>query len=322
MGDDYMRGAKVVSLSLSAALLAVGLTACGTGNNNVKTQSVRNNGSKYNVNSLPQNRTFTRNTDGQNNNMSSMRYSSALSNKVAQLKEVQSAHVVVTDRDAYVAITRHGNGNINSNHNANRNGVTTRGTGTRSMLDHSYANRTNNLGTTNVAGPYGSDYGTRGMADNGLAGSEGFIGRTGNNMGVGNTTRGATNGSVNSLNTNNTTGTRGRIGGQVTDQVPQQLKDSITQAVKQASPHIRNVYVSEDSDFVTEMGNYGLKSRGGAPLHNLSNDFQTLIDRIFPGRAGTMTGPNGYAPTTPNNINTNGYRGGITTDGYRGGVTR
>lgn len=315
-----MRGAKVVSLSLSAALLAVGLTACGTGNNNVKTQSVRNNDGRYNVNSVPQNRTFTRNTNGQNNKINSMRYSSALSNKVAQLKEVQSAHVVVTDRDAYVAITRHGN-NVNRN-GATTHGATTRGTGARSMLDGSYANRTTNLGTTNVAGPYGADYGTRGMGDNGLAGSAGFIGQTGNNLGAGYTTRGATNGSVNRLNTNNTAGTRAGIGGQVTDRVPQQLKDSITHAVKKSAPHVRNVYVSEDSDFVTEMGNYGTKSRGGAPLHNLSSDFQTLIDRVFPGRSGTMSGPNGYAPTTPNNINNSGYRGGITTDGYRSGVMR
>lgn len=316
-----MRGAKVVSLSLSAALLAVGLTACGTGTNNVKTQSVRNNGGKYNVNSLPQNRMFTRNTDGQNNKINSMRYSSALSNKVAQLKEVQSAHVVVTDHDAYVAITRHGN--------THHNGVTTRGTGvtgrTNSLMtptDGITAKGITNRGTANVAGPYGADYGTRGMADNGLAGSAGFIGRTGNNLGAGYTTRGTTNGTVNRLNTNNTTGTGAGISGQVTDRVPQQLKDSITHAVKKSAPHIRNVHVSEDSDFVTEMGNYGTKSRGGAPLHNLSSDFQTLIDRVFPGRTGTMTGPNGYAPTTPNNINTNGYRGGITTDGYRGGVTR
>lgn len=323
-----MRGAKVVSLSLSAALLAVGLTACGTGNGNVKTQSVRNNGSKYNVNSLPQNRMFTRNTNGQNSQMNGMRYSAALSNKVAQLKEVQSAHVVVTDRDAYVAITRH--------NNANRNGVTTRGTGAGSMLNGSRANGpTNlgtNLGTTNVAGPYGADYGTRGMTDNGLAGNMGMTGRTGNNLGAGYTTRGATNGTVNRMNTNSTTDTGTGMGmgmgagmgmrGQVTDRIPQNLKDSISDTVKKASPHVQNVYVSEDSDFVTEMGNYGLKSRGGEALNTLSSDFQTLIDRIFPGRAGTMTGPNGYAPTTPNHMNTNSYRGGMTTDGYTGGVTR
>ncbi|MNI48512.1 Sporulation lipoprotein [compost metagenome] len=171
-----MRGAKVVSLSLSAALLAgtVGLTACGngTGTNNVKTQSVRNNDGRYNVNSLPQNRMFTRNTNGQQNKINSMRYSAALSNRVAQLKEVQSAHVVVTDRDAYVAITRHGSHNGITTHGA---GVTTRSNGLASPNHGTIANGVTNRGTTNVSGPYGADYGTRGIADNGLAGSSSGI---------------------------------------------------------------------------------------------------------------------------------------------------
>lgn len=319
-----MRGAKVVRLSLSAALLAgtVGLTACGngTGNNNVKTQSLRNNDGRYNVNSLPQNRMFTRNTNGQHNKINSMRYSAALSNRVAQLKEVQAAHVVVTDRDAYVAITRHGNQNGMTTHGA---GMTTRGMTTRGMTTRSnglvspnhgtIANGVTHPGTTNVSGPYGANYGTRGIADNGLAGSSaGIVGPVGNNMGTRYTTRGTTTTGT------GTTGTTGRV----TDRVPQKLKDSITHTVKKSAPHIRNVYVSEDADFVTEMGSYGTKSRSGTPLHNLTADFQTLIDRVFPGRTGTMTGPNGYAPTTPNNMNTNGYRGGITTDGYMGGVTR
>lgn len=316
-----MRGAKVVSLSLSAALLAssVGLTACGTGNNNVKTQSLRNTHGNYNVNTLPQNRMFTRNTDGRTTKIHSMRYSAALSNKVAQLKDVQSAHVVVTDRDAYVAITRHGQ---------HRTGVTTHGAGvtTRSygngLVSPNHGVTTDGLthrGTTNVSGPYGANYGTRGIADNGLAGSSsGLMGPLRNNLGTGYTTRGttATDGTLHRMNT--TTGTTGHV----TDRVPQKLKDSIANTVKKTAPHIHNVYVSEDADFVTEMGNYGTKSRGGAPLHNLTADFETLINRVFPGRAGTMMGPNGYAPTAPNQTNINGYRGGITTDGYRGGITR
>ncbi|SDF28088.1 sporulation lipoprotein, YhcN/YlaJ family [Fontibacillus panacisegetis] len=315
-----MRGAKVVSLSLSAALLAgtVGLTACGTTRNNVKTQSLRHPDGKYNVNSLPQNRMFTRNTNGHHNKINSMRYSAALSNRVAQLKEVQAAHVVVTDRDAYVAITRHGNGvTTHGTH------LTTRSNGLVSPNHGIIANGvTNNRGTTNVSGPYGANYGTRGIADNGLAGSStGILGPVGvgNNMGTGYTTRGTTtDGTLHRMNTTTGTGTTGRV----TDRVPQKLKDSIAHTVKKSAPHIRNVYVSEDADFVTEMGNYGTKSRSGAPLHNLTADFQTLINRVFPGRTGTMTGPSGYAPTTPSNVNTNGYRGGVTTDGFMGGVTR
>lgn len=386
MGDDYMPGAKskIVNLSLSAALLAsvIGIAGCGDGTakNNVRTQSVRNNNNRnYDVNSLPNgNRLFSRSAgNGQDQRIRSLRYSPALSNKVAQLGDVQTAHVVVTDRDAYVAVTLHGNNNAATGNTAGRTntyGMRSTGIGT---------------GTTNLGGPYGAGYGTRGAYDNGLGrgltgpnGAGGLFGTRGNNlfgMGGTNTTgtgtpgygtagngpagygttgygttgtgtmyNGAGNMGMSSVNRGTTiygTGTRSGVGtydgvggagrfnvnGAVTDNVPQDVKDRIAHVVKQTAPHIRNVYVSGNPDFVTSMGNYATQTRGGGTLNNVIGDFQTLINRIFPGRTGTMTGPNGYTPTGPNAGMGNGTRGmtgtggGLrtgTNGGFSGGTTR
>ncbi|MGG6311768.1 YhcN/YlaJ family sporulation lipoprotein [Paenibacillus macerans] len=369
-----MRGAKVVNFSLSAALLAgvVGIAGCGdaTDNNNVRTQGLRNNNNRnYDVNSLNEgNRLFSRSAgNGQDQRIRSLRYSPALSNKVAQLRDVQTAHVVVTDRDAYVGVTLHGN---------NTTGRTT-----------AYGMQRPNgigLGTTNVGGPYGADYGTRGAGDNGLARGGGMVGRTGtagslfdfgrdglfgadNNVRNGYTGRG--NGTGTMLGTGTTgnragsmypgnmgmngvnrgagtsiygTGTdngmmRNRTGvgangtgtgaAGVTDNVSQDVKDRITAAIKQTAPHIRNVYVSGDSDFVSRIGDYGTQTRGGGTLNNMIGDFETMINRVFPGRTGTMTGPNGYTPTGPNagrgnGTGTMGTGAGNTNAGFTGGTTR
>ncbi len=351
----------MIHLSLSAALIAgmVGLTACGTrtDNNNVKTQSLRNNdGRNYDVNSLPQgNRLFSRSAgNGQTQRITSLKYSSALSNKVAGLRDIQTAHVVVTDRDAYVALTLHG---------ARNNAGTGAGTGSRMSgmsTGTSMGINNNNRGTTNFGGPYGADYGTRGAGDDGLArgltGRSGTAGsllditRGGNGSGL-MTGRGAGNGldfdggmGTRGMNSNNSnsygmngngngtmrgmgTGTFNGLGngteaGRVTDNVPQKVKDQVSSTIKKTAPHIRNVYVSGDSDFVTQVGNYATQSRGGATLHGFIADFEKMIQRVFPSRTGTMTGPNGYAPTTPNGINGGTNGSGINRNGFSGGVTR
>ena len=358
-----MRGVKVVNLSLSAALLAgVALVAgCGNGtdNNNVRTHNMRGNHRNYDVNSLNEgNRLFSRSAgNGQDERIRSLRYSPALSNKVAQLRDVQTAHVVVTDRDAYVGVTLHGN--------------TTTGRTTAYGMQ-----RPNGigLGTTNVGGPYGADYGTRGAGDNGFArgngrtgglfdlgrgglfGADNNVNRGGNGsmlgtgttgnrfgsgggMGMSSVNRGTgtgasaygtgtNNGTMNNTPSGFTTG-NGALGAG-TDNVSQDVKNRIEAAIKQTAPHIRNVYVSGDADFVSRIGDYGTQTRGGGTLNNFISDFETMINRVFPGRTGTMTGPNGYAPTGPNagmgngtgTMGTTGTGARGMNAGFTGGTTR
>lgn len=305
---------KMVHLSLSAALIAgmVGLTACGTrtDNNNVKTQSLRNhNGRNVDVNSLPQgNRLFSRSAgNGQSERITSLKYSPALSNKVAGLSDIQTAHVVVTDRDAYVAVTLHGT----NNNPGTGSGISEMSTGRSTGIK-------NNRGMTNSSGSYGANSETRGSGGNGGL-ARGLTGRSGTagslfdiNRGDGGMGTGTFNGIEN-----------GTEAGRVTDNVTQQVKDQVTDVIKKTAPNIRNVYVSNDSDFVSRVVSYATESRGGSALQDMISDFQTMIDRVFPSRAGTMTGPNGYAPTQPNGINNRGMTpAGINNNGYSGGVTR
>lgn len=300
---------KMVHLSLSAALIAgmVGLTACGDrmDNNNVKTQSLRNNtGRNADVNSLPQGeRLFSRSAgNGQSERITSLKYSPALSNKVAGLSDIQTAHVVVTDRDAYVAVTLHGTNN---------------NPGTGSGMSEMSTGTNNHRGMTNYSGSYGANSETRGSGGNGLA--RGLTGRSGTAGSLFDLNRGDEGmgaGMFNGIE-------NGTEAGRVTDNVTQQVKDQVTDVIKKTAPNIRNVYVSNDSDFVSRVGSYATESRGGSALQNMISDFQTMIDRVFPSRAGTMTGPNGYAPTQPGGINNRGMTpAGINNNGYSGGVTR
>jgi len=86
------------------------------------------------------------------------------------------------------------------------------------------------------------------------------------------------------------------------DQVTDAMKKKIAHAVKQAVPHTKNVYVSANVDFVSRVNGYADQVRAGHPIAGLANEFTTMIDRIFPERAGT------------GNLTPNMYRGNMTNN--------
>ncbi|WP_068620028.1 YhcN/YlaJ family sporulation lipoprotein [Paenibacillus tuaregi] len=429
-----MRGAKVVSLTLSAALLAsmVGITGCGKNNtNNFRTQNA-NNGNRYDLNAR------------QNTRVMGLKYSPQLSNKVSHLSQIRTAQVLVTDRDAYVAVTLHGphgtsgtgyraksvapgaagtrTGGDGLGHGIGRSGVAgslmdaarggtygTNGTGgTRTygtygadgrgagtnlgtgyyggmnggISGNSYYSYGGGTGTRSSAGTgYGhgtgiGNYGTAGTGMNGNIMSStgtGAANGTGNGTGMSTTHPGytgahnystnslrGTDGSfglsggygsygtygpytpygtgmngygtygTNSTNATNGYGTYGTAGSYGTngtgalDNIPQSLKDQITAKVKASAPHIQNVHISGHPEFVSRVSSYATQSKGGKLLTGVESEFSSLIQRIFPARTGTMTGPSGYTPTPRN---TNGTGTGTmnrtnTSNGYSGGVTR
>jgi len=313
-----MRGYKIVSLSLSAALIAgmVSITGCGmtTKNNTVRTQNLRQTEHRYDVNSIkPGNRMFTRSAGhGTTHRIHSLKSSPILSNKISGLSDVQTAHVLVSDRDAYVAVTLHNRQGVNHSSGVSAKGLgtpgVTRGTnygayGMNGIYGNNGMHGVNTYGVsgTNRSGMgWGGTYGTRGTygthATDGMSRTYGNYG-TNNFMGTHQGIR------SNSVRPFNTTGT-----GAVRDYVPQHVKDEITKKIKKTAPHIQNVYISSDPDFVTGAGGYTTKSRDGATLNTNVRDFERMVERIFPGRAGTMTGPSGYTPSGVNGLPTDGYR--------------
>ncbi|WP_138495942.1 YhcN/YlaJ family sporulation lipoprotein [Paenibacillus pinistramenti] len=90
--------------------------------------------------------------------------------------------------------------------------------------------------------------------------------------------------------------------------IPANVRTEIEQAVKGAAPHIQNVYISDDSDFMDRLGSFSTDGMtlGNNPLtngvRNATNDLGQMIDRLFPDRMRNMTNTSGY---NTNGINNN-----------------
>ena len=263
--------AKTVSLSLLSATLLLGMTVTGlTGCGTKKTETVRTKNVNYDRNLINNdvNRYGTRSvSDGlhtrSNTTMGNLRHSKEISDKIVTLKEVNSANVMLTDHSAYVAVSI-------KDHN------TMRGTSTN-------LNRTRGTGISN-------------------------LGNDGNMMGVGAPSITGTGTTVNE-NINNGYGTLGNrsndlMRGLTTTPTPtprpssnvvknedqymtQEVKDKIADLVKKSDPSVKNVYVSANPEFVERVGNFVTDVSNGHPISGVVNEFQALVNRIFPTASGT-----------------------------------
>ncbi|MBD8500282.1 YhcN/YlaJ family sporulation lipoprotein [Paenibacillus arenosi] len=81
------------------------------------------------------------------------------------------------------------------------------------------------------------------------------------------------NGSVNKANTGNKA-------------LSKDLKSKIAHEVKKASPNVKNVYVSEDPNFVDRMSQYAEHVKAGHPFQGFAVEFNEMTRRIFPTNAG------------------------------------
>jgi hypothetical protein len=312
MEDELMPGAKkVITLSVSAALIAsmFGIAGCGNrdNGNGVRTQSTRygvtdtNRINRFGVNSTDMRNNLAPNAVG-NRNLDNMRYSAELSRRISEMNGIRNATVLVNDNSAYVAVSQEGQRGTNTSMRERTTDLGNMGvrgiTGTRAPYTTS--------GTT--PGLTGNNYGPaspRSVADdNGLDGTSG-TGTLGLMRGmVNNTNRNGYNGTMNGTDT-------GAYTGRNTDTtaLPSSIRNKVANKIKQFAPHIQNVYVSNDPDFVTRMGGYARDLGNGLPFSGMSNDFQTLTDRLFP--TGT-TGTDGFGPR-PGTMN----RGNSTLGGNR-----
>jgi YhcN/YlaJ family sporulation lipoprotein len=65
-----------------------------------------------------------------------------------------------------------------------------------------------------------------------------------------------------------------------------QLKDRISAQVRRVAPNVNNVYVSANPDFVERMNQYGQRIQDGEPIEGLIEQFNVMVQRIFPTNAG------------------------------------
>ena len=65
-------------------------------------------------------------------------------------------------------------------------------------------------------------------------------------------------------------------------EVRKDVENKISDEVKSTDDNIRNVFVSNNPDFVNRMGDYGDKIQSGKPIQGLFEEFNETVQRIFP----------------------------------------
>jgi hypothetical protein len=294
----------LVTFVLASTL--VGLTGCGNATKNDLrngANDVRNvkNDNRLNV---------------QNVNTHNLRYSNRAGRSVEKLQEVDLAHVIIRNNNAYVAVRLKNNrfqtGTGTTNNGNNMGTTSTRGTtGTTGTTGNTGTNgttgTTNNLGTTGTngrnnhltargagTGLNGNYPGTTGInpIDNtatGLNPGTGGASNTRGTIGI----RGTNNGTTGTMNNNNNTftgtndGTAGTNDGTTGNKyrsVSSPLDQRIADQVRRADSSVHRVYVSYDRSFFRKMTNYAndLNTKGtNRNNHPIWNDFNKTVKDIF-----------------------------------------
>lgn len=239
---------QVLKLTMVGALALSSLAACTTTNregagttDRIGTNSIRPYGldNRLDMNRWD-NRRGTNYTSMHNNTR--MEMSQDIADKLANMPEVNSAYVLLTEKNAYVAV----------------------------VVDNNAAN-TNDMRTPDRTGTLNRNR-ARALTGNNT-------GMTGDNTGL--------TGAGNLVSPRDgITGNRDTIYGRTNDTVSDALKNKIAQEVKAVKPDIRNVYVSANPEFVNRMTGYSERFRNGQPLRGMILQFNTMVERIFPQRAG------------------------------------
>ncbi|MCK9859370.1 YhcN/YlaJ family sporulation lipoprotein [Paenibacillus sp. ATY16] len=276
---------KFILLTASVALAAT-LTGCASNQGDIGNKNIRPNSVRYDANgnvirnlAAPGTLTDKRFANDQMNEMNrvngrrlnsnnivgshknyKMEMSEEIAKKLVAMNTVKTANVMLTDHNAYVAVSFEDH--------------------TRGLSAKSY-NRTNlssPITDTNrhMNGTYGANGGKYGM--NGMNGTYGMNGTMG----------GYHNDGIRGLSTTDTGES------QLTDKI----KSDIAAEVKRLHPSVQNVYVSASPDFVDRMNSYMGDVRLGHPIQGFVSEFNAMVERIFPANA-TKLNSNMAKHTTP-----------------------
>ena len=276
--------AKKSLITFVLATSLIGLTGCANNNNatdnNMGSNNVHNNNEDVNFKNVRNdvnNRHSVRNVTNDN-----LRVSNRAIDKVEDLSEVNQAHVIVRNNDAYVAVRLNGNQNTlggTNNRSNNRMGVANNGkkgstSGTYLRTNGKDRNGTpgagvgfidGNGGTTRIPDTNGRNNSGTPSSNRGTIGIRGS-GNNGNAAGIsGNATNGNTNG----------------MGKTSYKEVSNPLEQRIADQVRAADNSIHKVYVSYDTDFFDQMTTYANDINAGRNRDGIWNDFKNSIGRIF-----------------------------------------
>ncbi|PPA68931.1 YhcN/YlaJ family sporulation lipoprotein [Jeotgalibacillus proteolyticus] len=69
------------------------------------------------------------------------------------------------------------------------------------------------------------------------------------------------------------------------NEIPSEVKEKVTKEVEEADLEgVEHVYVSSNPDFTDRMAEYGNRVKEGEPVEGLANEFNQVVDRIFPDK--------------------------------------
>ncbi|WML39549.1 YhcN/YlaJ family sporulation lipoprotein [Neobacillus sp. OS1-2] len=257
-----MKKKSLVPFVLATAL--IGLTGCADRNDHAVDTNRDNMG--VDVRNDADNGVGVRNVRNdlnnglQNGSNQRLHVSTKAGRNVENLQEVDLAHVIIRNNDAYVAVK------LKNNNGATR---TTNNTGTNRLNrtnKDAYPNNTNGRGATieeNV------NDGVRGIVNNGIPETRG----NGN----------GTNDTIGSDGTNNITGSDGTLNGNNANfkKATSGLDKKIAKQVRAAVNNIDHVYVSYDQTFFKQMTNYSNDITNGRNRDGLWDDFTNSMNRSF-----------------------------------------
>ncbi|HEX7057242.1 MAG TPA: YhcN/YlaJ family sporulation lipoprotein [Bacilli bacterium] len=244
---------KLWKIGLIGVLAATSLTGCMTRQGTDTGNRVQTNNVKpFNTPFRMDNRGGA-NTNALHNN-TRMEVSQDIADRIAALREVDRAYVLLTDRNAYVAITLADNARMTGPRARVAPTAPVPGGTTRTGLDNA-PGRMNRV--TDRTTPFRTP---------------GFVpepNRAGIRTDVGNRVNNGVNGNRMAV-----------------DDVNNALRNRIASIVQSRHP-VRNVYISANPGFVERMSGYARHLRNGQPIRGAIVEFNRMVERLFPDRAGT-----------------------------------
>ncbi|GAB6929288.1 hypothetical protein JCM10914A_32710 [Paenibacillus sp. JCM 10914] len=296
-----MMKSKAVTLTVSTALLLsmAAVTGCGNANDGNTTRTNSVDGGRVGVHSVRNNQNMT---GSQQHDLTNLKYSNVLSKKVTDIEGVGTAHVFVTNRSAYVSISKDG---VNtSNINGHVTGIS-KGTRANSTIDRNTTGIRTNTGKTRLNGNMStSSVGLlRGMANETRHTVEKDIGlgRSADNRGFGlnGTTRkggfgGSSYNTLNGTRTNGLMGTNGtRTGMAGTDGT---LNDSYMGTGINGAPYgtynHNNMGIMSNKDEVSQHVRQEITSKIRKTAPHISQVYVSTDEEFHQHAAGYVTGDN------------------------------
>ncbi|RFU63850.1 YhcN/YlaJ family sporulation lipoprotein [Peribacillus glennii] len=256
---------------LSCALFLSGLAGC---NNNDDNNAADNNDGNGQIQTA---RVGNNNEGNGNNNDRSMRVAHRAERNIERMGQVDQAHVILANNNAYVAVRLQDDRNSGQNgggrgtDNGTDAGIGTGyglGNGTNTADDEEDGNITRNGGGNGFANAGETDNGKGRALNNGTTGT-----RANQNDNGGNDTGGGQNGD--GENGGNDTGN-------ITySEISTAFEQQIADQVRAADNKVHRVYVSSNPEFFDRMTTYANDIRGGRNGTDLFDGFNRMVNDLF-----------------------------------------